>query len=129
MNVYLVSAAILAVAVGLAHSVIGEILVFSRMRRGTLVPTDGGSVLKERNVRILWASWHVLTVFGWALAAILWRLASPASIGPARDAVLYATTVAMAVGALLVFLGTKGRHPGWIGLLGVAVLTWLGVGH
>ncbi len=26
----------------------------------------------------------------------------------------------------LVLIGTKGRHPGWAGLLGVAVLVWLG---
>lgn len=36
-----------------------------------------------------------------------------------------AIVVAMAAGSFLVFVGTKGQHPGWIGLLGVAVLAWL----
>ena len=37
-----------------------------------------------------------------------------------------AIIASMLGGALLVLIGTRGRHPGWIGLLGVAILVWLG---
>ncbi|KRF03386.1 hypothetical protein ASG89_23390 [Paenibacillus sp. Soil766] len=32
----------------------------------------------------------------------------------------------MLIGALLILIGTKANHPGWVGLLGVAVLVWFG---
>ena len=129
MNIYLVAAAALAFIVGLVHSVLGEVMVFSRMRQGRIVPTNGGSVLEQRHVRILWASWHVLTAFGWSFAAMLLLLASEPPTGHLGDMVLQAIAIAMLFGALLVFYGTKARHPGWLGLLGVAVLTWLGSGR
>ena len=56
---------------GLIHSVLGERLIFSRLRDGGIIPTKGGSLLKERHVRILWASWHLATIFGCGIGAIL----------------------------------------------------------
>jgi len=129
MNTYLVAAAVLAFIVGLVHSVLGEMMVFSKMRQGRIVPTNGGTVLQQRNVRILWASWHVLTVFGWSFAAVLMLLASAPSAGHLQASLLQSIAVAMLVSSLLVFFATKARHPGWLGLLGVAVLTWLGIGR
>ena len=128
MNTYLIAAAVLAFIVGLVHSVLGEVMVFSRMRQGLIVPTNGGSVLQQRHVRILWASWHVLTVFGWSFAAVLFLLSSEPSAEPLRVSLLQAVAVAMLFGSFLVLYGTKARHPGWLGLLGVSVLTWLGSG-
>lgn len=31
-------------------------------------------------------------------------------------------------GSLLVLVGTKGRHPGWIALATIAAMTWLAAG-
>lgn len=123
MNTYFI-AAVLAFVVGLAHSVLGEIMIFRRMRKpGRVIPTDGGAILLGSNVRILWASWHVLTVFGWGMAAILVWLSRP---GSGSTAIGHAIEMSMLIGSVLVLIATKGRHPGWIGLLGVAVLVWLG---
>lgn len=128
MNGYFVAAAALAFLVGLVHSVLGETLIFRRLRQGGRVPTNGGSVLGERHVRILWATWHVVTVFGWCMAAILLRWARP-SVGASLDWFdVQAVVFAMLAGSALVFFGTKAKHPGWVGLLGVAVLVWLGRG-
>ena len=125
MNNLFVSAAALAFLTGLAHTVIGEILVFRRLRRGTLIPTFGGDVLLERNVRILWASWHALALFGWSMGAMLFMLAtvppSELSLGIAR-----LVSAGMAAGALTVLIGTRGRHPGWIAMSLVAILAELG---
>jgi hypothetical protein len=77
-------------------------------------------------VRILWASWHVLTVLGWCVATILWWLAQESSLSQSHEFVARAIAAAMLVSAAFVFVGTKGKHPGWAGLLGVAVLVFLG---
>ena len=89
MNSYFIAAAVLAFLVGLVHSILGERLIFRRLREGRVVPTHGGTLLGEGHVRILWASWHVLTVFGWGIAAILlWCLQfiprPPSCLHPAR---------------------------------------------
>ena len=126
MNPYLAAAAVLALAVGFIHSVIGEVLIFSRMRTSGLIPTNGGSILQERHVRIIWASWHVLTILGWLVATILFWLSRAAAPNAAHRFLELPIALAMFVSAALVLFGTKGRHPGWIGLLGVAVLICLG---
>ena len=126
MNSYFLAAAALALSVGLIHSVLGEFLIFQRMRKSGLVPTDGGSVLQERHVRILWASWHVITVLGCVIAATLYWLATPQAGHASPGFLVLAIFIGMLGSSALVLVGTNGKHPGWIGLLGVAVLVWLG---
>ena len=126
MNWYFVIAAALAFLVGLVHSVLGERLIFRRLRQDGFVPTNGGKLLGERDVRILWASWHVLTVFGWCIASILLWLSLPSSSTSSARFIEQAVIVAMLAGSALVFIGTKARHPGWAGLLAVAIFVWLG---
>lgn len=126
MNWYFVIAAVLASLVGLVHSILGETLIFGRLRQNGFVPTNGGSLLGEKDIRILWASWHVLTVFGWCFAAILLWLSLPSPSTSSAWFIERAIVIAMLVGSALVFIGTKARHPGWAGLLAVAVFVWLG---
>lgn len=126
MNQYFVAAAAFAFVVGLAHSVLGEILIFRRLRLGGLVPTNGGNVLHERHVRIIWATWHIVTVFGWCLGAVLLRLALPADQTSSDVFIEQAIVLAALAASALVLFGTRAKHPGWIGLLAIAVCTWLG---
>lgn len=126
MNIYLATAAVLAFLVGLVHSFLGERLIFGRLRQGRLVPTNGGSLLQERHVRILWASWHILTVFGWCIAAVLLWLSLPSSNPSSALFIEQAIVFSMLAGSALVLLGTRARHPGWVGLLAVAAFVWLG---
>lgn len=120
MNPYLAAAAVLAALIGLVHSVFGERLIFRRLpvsddrRRGHARPFD-----------ILWASWHIATVMGLALAALLWMLATTGEPFPLRGVVSNVIASAYAVSGALVLLGTRARHPGWIGLSGVALLVWI----
>lgn len=126
MNIYLLGAALLLVLVGLVHTVLGEHLIFRRMRTRGVVPTHGGGLLKERHVRILWATWHAVTVLGLSLGLILWQFAQAPTPQAADTVMLMGVAVASLGSAGLVFIGTRARHPGWIGLLAVAVLIWLG---
>jgi hypothetical protein len=93
MNTYLFAAGILTALIGVVHSVMGEIMIFRALRRSTWIPTQGGSALREFQVRIIWASWHILSLL-----------------------------TALVASAALVLIGTRGRHPAWLGLLLVAAL-------
>ena len=125
MNVFLFAAACLTVVVAMVHSILGEVLIFRNLRKSGLVPTKGGTALKERHVRILWASWHVLTILGLGMAVILFRMVYPVSELIVHDFIMSVISISMFLAAILVLVGTKARHPGWVGLSAVAVLLWL----
>jgi len=124
MQIPYMTAAMVAALTGLAHSVLGEVLIFRHLREGGLVPTLAAPPLRVRNIRILWATWHLATLFGWAFAGVLFQLAlgRPMSASFVIGAMLFAYLG----GALLVLVGTRGRHPGWIALTAVAALTAAG---
>lgn len=128
MNWFFIAAAALIFLTGLTHTVFGERLIFRRMRQSGCIPTNGGTVLREPNVRILWATWHLATVQAWLIALLLAWLALPEQAQfSARGLIAIAIAAAMLAGAALVFFGTKARHPGWIALLGASILTGLGL--
>lgn len=110
MNTYFVAAASTAFVVGLVHSVLGEILIFRHLRLRGLVPTNGGNVLHERHVRIIWATWHIVTVFGWCLGAVLLRLSLPADRVGSAVFIEQAIVLAALVASALVLFGTRAKH-------------------
>ena len=123
MNPWLMSAAGLSVLIALAHSVIGEWRIFRHLRRaGRVVPTAGGKLLREFQVRILWGAWHGLSVMGLGLAAVLVWLAEPAAQAASSGRVEWCLATAMAATGLLVLVSNRGRHPAWVALLGAAGL-------
>ncbi len=66
-----------------------------------------------------------MTVFGWAFAIVTLRLSFPTDNDSFQTFVKYTITAALLVSALLVLFGTKGKHPGWLGLAVAAVLMWI----
>ena len=128
MQIYLVVADGIAVLTGIAHSVLGEILICrATVRNGTLVPGTGRTATSLAQYRIIWATWHLATVFGWAFAGVLLQLALSPQASP-LTLLIGATVAAYAGGSLLVLVGTRGRHPGWIALAAVAGLVWAAAG-
>ena len=125
MQTMFIAAGVIALITGVVHSVLGEILIFRQLRSSGLVPTLAAPPLRERNIRIIWATWHLASVFGWAFAGILLRLAIAPLDSPSA-LIVSAVVFANLAGSLFVLIGTKGQHPGWIALLLVAVLTWFG---
>ncbi len=125
MQIYLFVAGVLALIIGAVHSVLGEVLIFRHLRSRGFVPSLGAPPLRERHIRILWASWHLATVFGGALGLVLLRIASQTTGSSLETFAENAIVFAFLGGSFLVLVGTKGKHPGWIGLLGVATLVWL----
>jgi hypothetical protein len=124
VQAYLLAAAVVAALVGVIHSVLGELLIFRKLSKGTIVPNQAAAPLGLRNIRILWATWHLASALGFGFAGILLIWANRES---APDpAAVWTLIVSFAVGSFLVLVATRGKHPGWIGLLIVSVLTYLG---
>jgi hypothetical protein len=66
------TAAILVFALGVLHSIMGRILVFRPM--GRVIPALRTAGLRAQQTNILWASWPLVTAFGWGIAAVLYKL-------------------------------------------------------
>lgn len=128
MQTLLAAAAVLAIVTGLVHSLLGEWLIFRHLRQSSLVPSLAAPPLQGRNVRILWATWHLASVFGWVLAALLWQLARNPGVALSKSTVLSAMAAGFLAGALLVLVGTRGRHPGWVALAAVGILSLAAIG-
>lgn len=122
MNSSLLIAAVLAFLLGIAHSVIGEFLIFRYLRDIGLAQEYSSPVLKKRSIRALWASWHLVTIFGWGFAAILLHLSRPAADTATITNILTGTLLASAIFWLF---STHGKHPAWIVLLLIAGIIWM----
>ncbi len=119
---YLIAGGLSAVT-GLVHSILGERLIFQHLRNRSVVPAMEAPPLRQRHIGILWATWHLASVFGWAFAGVLIHLAFAAT--SADSFVINAIVFAYLGAGALVFVGSRGRHPGWAALVSVALLTWL----
>ncbi|WP_420601861.1 hypothetical protein [Flagellimonas sp.] len=129
MNTYFLVAGILCILLGLVHSIFGEILIFnSKRNKGSIVPTKKNPGLRTRHLRIIWANWHLSSVFGWCLGAILIKIALSHSNLNQEFVVMIIQTIifTMFIGSLLVLIGTKGKHPGWIVLFLIGILLVIG---
>ena len=116
MNWYLAAAGVLSLALGVVHSVLGEVMIFRRR----------GSEIAKRYRGIIRATWHVASVFGWGVGAILLRLAQSSSAATHQSFLESSIAVVMLASGLITLYGTRARHPGWVVFLGIAVLVWLG---
>ncbi|GJI94147.1 hypothetical protein RugamoR57_08650 [Duganella caerulea] len=117
MTALLYFSALLAVVVGLAHSILGERYILIRLfRRDNLPQLLGGTAFTTGTLRFVW---HEVTVALFGFAALLLQLA---------EGRLSAASTAQAMGWTLIAAGvlplvfTRGRHPSWIVLLTIGVI-------
>ena len=130
MNIYFLIAGILSIILGFAHSMLGEYLIFQKKReKGKIIPSKRSEGLRERHLRIIWATWHLASAFGWCIGAILIKIALEQSELNAGfvDFLIQSIICAMFTGGLLVLIGTKGKHPGWIVLLIITIVLIIGM--
>lgn len=128
MNQYLWVAGLLCFILGLVHSILGEVLIFRNLRKSKkIIPTIVTSKLKERHLRIIWATWHLTSLFGWYIGAILLKMETKYNIQANElfQFILTSTKITMLCSSLLVFIATKGKHLGWAILLIIGILTLL----
>lgn len=112
----LLLAAGLTLLLSVAHSLVGERLVFARLRKDGRWTEAALSLLERRRWWAIRATWHLVTILGAGLAALLFSDAL-GSIG-----------VQMAIG--LIFLAatifwaiaTRFGHPAWIVMAVISAL-------
>lgn len=129
MNGYLFASGVLCLALGLVHSVLGEVLIFWKgSDPNNLKPVGTKPNIIERHFRIIWATWHLATLFGWGMGAVLIKIATTEGKVNMEltDFIIVLIAISMLFSSFLVFIGTKGRHPGWIVLLSIFILNLIG---
>lgn len=120
VNSWLAVAAALTCAVGVAHSVLGERYILTRLfRRGGLPALFGSDVFARRTLRF---AWHITTVAWWGAAAVWWTLGAG---GGARGAAR-ALSVTFLVTALVTAVASRARHLAWPVFVAIAAAAWIG---
>lgn len=107
-------AAVLSFLLGLAHSVLGERYILTRLfRRDNLPRLFGGTEFTTRTLRF---AWHLTTVLWWGIAVLLWQAASNSVT---QDTALRVIGYTFIAGGLLPLFITRGRHVSWLVLFTV----------
>lgn len=116
-------AAVLAFLLGLAHSVLGERYILTRLfRRDNLPKLFGGTEFTARTLRF---AWHLTTIALWGFAALLWQ-ASDAMLD--RDELLRTVGWTFLASGFLPLVMTRGRHLAWIVLFAIGAIAFVPVG-
>lgn len=117
MMLYL--AAALIAMLGLAHSLLGERYILTRLFRRELPKLFGGTEFTRRTLRF---AWHFTTVLAFGLAALLIQLANAASVPTLASTIGWT----LLISGVLPLVHTRGRHLSWLVLFaaGGLCLAW-----
>ncbi|CAN5486219.1 hypothetical protein BH10BDE1_BH10BDE1_25090 [soil metagenome] len=113
---------------GIAHSALGEVLIFRHLRKNGQWIDLGISGLKIRQIRALWSTWHLITLFGWSLGGVLLVNTAPmiSTDAEIKRIVVDVLATTFSVSTVFWLIGTKGKHPAWIVFLAISILLWFG---
>lgn len=137
MDPYLALAGGLTILLALVHSLGGELFLFPRLTGDSLppLPSDQHPLRRpfitlfgttgDRGRRLLRSVWHVPTALGLGIGVILLRLAWSSSSTTERYFILTVLGISIGACALIMLAGVRGRHPGWVVFLIVALLIGL----
>jgi hypothetical protein len=116
-------AAIATVVIGIAHSFLGERLIFPRLFRAENLPRLRGSVEFTRSI-LRWA-WHLTSLAWFGFAYLLFLIAA----GKTPGALELSRIIAVVFGltCIIAIATTRGRHVAWPLLALVALASWFGV--
>jgi hypothetical protein len=117
---YLV-AAFLALGLGIAHSILGEKYILTRLFRRTDLPKLFGGT--EFTVRTLRFAWHLTSVAWWG-AAVLFFLMAQGPLSSARVSAVLAGV--FLVSALVTLVASRGRHLAWPVFLAIGIIALYG---
>lgn len=111
MDPRLILAALLALGVGAAHSVLGERYILMRLFRRELPPLFGDDAFTRRTLRF---AWHLTTVAWWGCALLVLLRPDPGT--------LRVVAAVFALSFLIALFASRGRHLAWIVFLAIALL-------
>lgn len=127
MNPWLVTAGLCTLLIGAVHSAMGEQRIFRHLRQGRIIPNRAEPLLRDHQLRIVWASWHLVTCFGLGIASMLFVAARPDTAPHLRGLLVTTSVLIMLLAALLVAFATRGRHLAWLALSATSTLALVGV--
>lgn len=120
---FLQLAAVLGFLLGLAHSVLGERYILTRLfRRDNLPKLFGGTDFTTRTLRF---AWHLTTIALWGFSALLWQASSDALD---QTAVLRTIGWTCLASGLLPLIITRGKHLSWLVLFTIGAIALSQVG-
>jgi hypothetical protein len=123
MSISLLIAATLLCFTAVAHSYLGERFVLRRLLRKSDLPhLLGGDQFMKQTLRL---AWHITSVIGIGLAALLVIIASHSSSVMSRE-IAYVIAATTALSGLVALVGSRGRHLSWLAFFLVAALAWFG---
>jgi hypothetical protein len=123
MNLLLLTAAVVTVGIGIAHSWLGERYIIRRLLRRTDLPAlFGDDSFTRQTLRF---AWHLTTVAWFGLASVLVMLSGLMVAIPVGDGVIFAIAQTFVVSAILALIVTRGRHLSWLVFSIIAALCLL----
>lgn len=123
METALYVAAALTLAIGVAHSYLGERYILIRLFRRDDLPRIMGS--SELTMRTLRFAWHLTTIAWWGLGAILVLLASAPVSASAIGVVVGVTFL---VHSCVALVASRGRHLSWVVFLAIGIIAIVAAG-
>ena len=123
MNPYLTAAGVLIMALGIAHSLLGERLILVRLFKRPDLPELMGSELFTK--RVLRCAWHLTTVLMLGLGLISLALAGGPLDSQGRWVLRIEALVFLVAGAVSL-AATRARHFSWVVFLLISALLWIG---
>ncbi len=123
MNLLLLTAAALTVAIGIVHSWLGERYILTRLLRRTDLPKlFGDDSFTRQTLRF---AWHLTTVAWFGFAALLLVLSGLLTGVRVSDGLIFAVAQTFIVSAILALILTRGRHLSWVVFTLIAALCLL----
>lgn len=115
----LLVAVILVFAVGVAHSVLGERYILTRLFRNPLPKLFGDDQFTKQTLRF---AWHLLTVawYGFAVILILLYLGDTS-----RASILTVIAATFAVSAITALIASRGKHLSWVVFGAIAIICYV----
>lgn len=130
MQTCLLISGILTIILALAHSILGEWRLLRPMKNEVLPQIKGIPALfnsadfSKNTIRFVW---HVTSVFGLSLAAILFCFSNLDVLNATEVFIVKIISAAMILAGLITLILTKGAHLGWILFLAIGILCALSV--
>lgn len=122
MNLYLLIASILAILIGIIHSILGERLILIPLLKKELPQILGSDWITKRTLRF---AWHVTSICWWGMAFITLLFASK-PLDLTSIFVLHVFAVVFFLSFLISLIGGRGRHFSWYVFLAITILLWVG---
>ncbi len=119
----LIISAILTLIMSIVHSALGELWILRPLQQSADLPALQGSRSATR--RTLRFTWHITSVLGIGISAILFYFATLPELTSSETTILKIFSATYLISFAVAIVGSKGRHPSWAVFLIVGILLYL----